>query len=37
VATLHPGEDFHSLVNRADEALLSAKRAGKDRTVSAEK
>jgi diguanylate cyclase (GGDEF)-like protein len=36
VATLRPDEDFHSLVNRADEALLSAKRAGKDRTVSAE-
>jgi len=36
VATLRPEEDFHSLVNRADAALLSAKRAGKDRTVSAE-
>ncbi len=34
VATLRPDEGFHSLVSRADEALLSAKRAGKDRTVS---
>lgn len=36
VATLRPEENFYSLVNRADKALLSAKRNGKDRTESAE-
>ena len=36
VATLRPDENFYSLVNRADEALISAKRSGKNRTVSAE-
>ena len=36
VATLRLEENFYSLVNRADKALLSAKRNGKDRTESAE-
>ena len=36
VATLRPGETFYALVGRADEALLLAKRAGKNRTFSAE-
>ena len=36
VATLRPEENFYSLVSRADKALLSAKRNGKDRTESAE-
>jgi len=36
VATLRADENFYSLVGRADEALLAAKRAGKDRTISAE-
>jgi len=36
VATMRPDENFYSLIGRADEALLVAKRAGKDRAVSAE-
>ena len=34
-ATLRPEEDLSSLVQRADERLLEAKRAGRDRTVRA--
>lgn len=33
VATLKQDENFHTLVCRADEALLAAKKAGKDRTI----
>jgi len=33
VATLRPDESFYSLIGRADEALLAAKRAGRNRTV----
>ncbi|MBU0928315.1 MAG: sensor domain-containing diguanylate cyclase [Spirochaetes bacterium] len=35
VATLKPDETFYALVGRADEALLSAKQAGKDRIEAA--
>jgi len=35
VAQLRPGETFDSLTRRADEALLRAKRLGKDRSVAA--
>ena len=35
LAAMTPGEAFESLVRRADEALLAAKRAGKDRSVAA--
>jgi diguanylate cyclase (GGDEF)-like protein len=36
VATLRPDETFESLVGRADDALLAAKRGGKNRTIAAE-
>ena len=36
VATMRPNEDFYTLIGRADEALLVAKKNGKDRTISAE-
>ncbi len=36
VATLRPNETFYALVSRADEALYLAKRAGRNRTLSAE-
>lgn len=36
VATMRPNEDFYTLTGRADEALLVAKRDGKDRARSAE-
>lgn len=36
VAALKPGEDLAALVRRADAALLSAKRTGRDRAVYAE-
>lgn len=33
VATLRPDESFYALIGRADEALLAAKREGRNRTV----
>ncbi|HUW71405.1 MAG TPA: sensor domain-containing diguanylate cyclase [bacterium] len=36
IATMRPGENFYSLIGRADEALLVAKRDGKNKAISAE-
>jgi diguanylate cyclase (GGDEF)-like protein len=35
VATMRPDENFHSLIRRADEALLVAKRDGRNKVISA--